>query len=247
MPALEFSPLYHPFFEAVAYFVGFRLFLKKRAGRTETKITPNVWMWLAIGAILGAALGSKLVFWVQDPVGLGERLPHLHAWMGGKTVVGGFLGGVVGVEWTKRIHGVTQATGDVFVAPMILALIIGRLGCFAAGLADRTYGLPTSLPWGVDFGDGMARHPTQLYEIVFLIFFWLILHRLEALPRAGDRFKLWMAGYLAFRFAIEFIKPMPFKFFGVLSGIQLACLAGWIYYGPHAFRILGSQIGRKPP
>lgn len=238
MPALEFSPVYHPFFEVVAYFVGFRYFLKRRGAQTQTELSQNVWMWLAVGAILGAALGSKIVFWIQDPAGLGGRLPHLHAWMGGKTVVGGFLGGVIGVEWTKKIHGIQQATGDVFVTPMMVALMIGRLGCFAAGLADRTYGVPTQLPWGVDFGDGLARHPTQLYEIGFLAVFWLILRKVGPLPRAGDRFKLWMASYLAFRFLVEFIKPMPFRYFGALSGIQLACLTGWIYYGPHVFRIL---------
>ena len=42
--------------------------------------------------------------------------------------------------------------------------MIGRWGCHFAGLADGTYGVPTTLPWGVDYGDHIARHPVALYE-----------------------------------------------------------------------------------
>jgi len=39
-----------------------------------------------------------------------------------------------------------------------------------------------------------------------------------------------MIAYLAFRLAIDCIKPLPFAYFGVLSGIQLLCLGGLFYY-----------------
>ena len=55
------------------------------------------------------------------------------------------------------------------VWPIAVGLAIGRVGCFLAGLHDDTYGLPTALPWGVDFGDGTPRHPTQLYEIAVVL------------------------------------------------------------------------------
>jgi len=45
------------------------------------------------------------------------------------------------------------------------------------GLSDNTYGTPTNLPWAVNFGDGIPRHPTQLYEIAFLIALLPILYR----------------------------------------------------------------------
>jgi prolipoprotein diacylglyceryltransferase len=48
--------------------------------------------------------------------------------------------------------------------PLAIGIAVGRLGCFFAGLDDFTYGTPTTLPWGHDFGDGIARHPVQLYE-----------------------------------------------------------------------------------
>ena len=42
------------------------------------------------------------------------------------------------------------------VWPIAVGLGLGRVGCFLAGLHDDTVGLPTVLPWGVDFGDGVA-------------------------------------------------------------------------------------------
>lgn len=87
----------------------------------------------------------------------------------GKTVVGAMIGAVAGVELTKKVIGVKKSAGDAFVYPLILGTAIGRIGCFLTGLSDKTYGTPTTLPWGFDFGDGILRHPTQLYEITFLI------------------------------------------------------------------------------
>ena len=48
-------------------------------------------------------------------------------------------------------------------------------------------------------------------------------------PRDGDTFKAWLVGYLLFRLAIEEIKTQPFPYVG-LSGIQVVCLGGLLYY-----------------
>jgi phosphatidylglycerol---prolipoprotein diacylglyceryl transferase len=50
------------------------------------------------------------------------------------------------------------------VAPLALGIAVGRWGCIFAGLPDCTFGVATTLPWGVDFGDAIRRHPVQLYE-----------------------------------------------------------------------------------
>jgi phosphatidylglycerol---prolipoprotein diacylglyceryl transferase len=151
--------------------------------------------------------------------------------MGNKTIVGGFLGGLIGVELTKKKIGVTVSSGDLMVYPIILAMIIGRLGCFFAGLEDGTFGIPSNLPWAIDFGDGVRRHPTNLYEILFWVVLWIGLNIYERYHEFtnGSRFKVLMVSYLAFRFFVEFIKPD--YFFGVgLSVIQLVCVAGILYY-----------------
>ena len=82
----------------------------------------------------------------------------------GFSMVGGIAGAIASIEAFKRFTGVSGSTGIVFAAPFAATVAVGRWGCFFSGLADFTYGTPTALPWGVDFGDGIARHPVQLYE-----------------------------------------------------------------------------------
>ena len=113
--------------------------------------------------------------WLQVAILAGGSGRHLgtarqfHLLWGGKTIVGGLLGGLIGVELTKRLVRWKHSTGDDFVYPLMLGLGLGRIGCFLTGLDDHTYGTPTTWFTGVNFGDGVYRHPTQLYEILFLI------------------------------------------------------------------------------
>ena len=69
----------------------------------------------------------------------------------------------------KRYIGLRTSTGDLYAIPLALGIAIGRIGCFLTGLSDNTYGTATNLPWAINFGDGIPRHPTQLYEIAFLL------------------------------------------------------------------------------
>ncbi len=78
----------------------------------------------------------------------------------------------------KRSIGLQQSTGDLYAIPLAVAIAIGRIGCFLTGLPDNTYGTPTNLPWAVNFGDNIPRHPTQLYEIIFLVTLVPFLYRI---------------------------------------------------------------------
>ena len=115
-----------------------------------------------------------------------------------------------------------------------------ELAVFLTGLSDKTYGIATNLPWGIDFGDGIIRHPTQLYEIIFLIILAIFLRfRSRYNYQQGDLFQFYLISYLSFRFLIDFIKPDFHAFFG-LSAIQTACLIAILYYRrtiPKMFRI----------
>jgi prolipoprotein diacylglyceryltransferase len=104
--------------------------------------------------------------------------------MGGKTIVGALAFGLVSVELMKRYIGLRQSTGDLYAIPLALGIAIGRIGCFLTGLADNTYGTPTALPWAINFGDGIPRHPTQLYEIIFLLALIPLLYKLVILSGA---------------------------------------------------------------
>ncbi len=223
---------WHIGFELAAYAVGMRLFLWQRR-RLALPVLDDLdrSLWIGVAAIFGAAIGAKLGYWIEDPRNAFASFPDWRHLLEGKTIVGALLGGLAGVEVVKRAIGAQGSSGDAFALPLIVGIAIGRIGCFVSGLDDHTYGNPTSLPWAIDFGDGVPRHPTQLYEIVFLAGLGMLLHlRRDAFDQAGDRFRAFMIAYLGFRLAVDFIKPMPMIYLGSLSGIQLLCLAGLLYY-----------------
>jgi prolipoprotein diacylglyceryltransferase len=195
---------------------------------------------VALGCLLGAIAGSKLAVWMEYPhlVRLYWGSPLLV--FTGQSIVGGLIGGLIGVEIAKKLAGIRRATGDDFVMPLVVGIAIGRIGCFLAGLHDDTYGVATELPWGVDFGDGVKRHPTQLYDIVVVVTLGLALARARPwLAREpGLEFKLFLAGYLLWRLVIDGFKPVPFAYPGGLSGIQLLAAAFLIGYTPLVARQL---------
>jgi phosphatidylglycerol---prolipoprotein diacylglyceryl transferase len=218
----------HPVFEALAYMVAFRLALRNFR---QDSIATSQRTSILVGGMLGGLIGAKLLVLLQHIDLLwSDRTAWALLLFQGKTVVGGLLGAIVGVELTKKYIGVKQSTGDAFVTPLIFGMMIGRVGCFLTGLDDRTYGTVTNLPWAVDFGDGLLRHPTPIYEILFLfVLFLLIQWRSRYKSRSGDRFKFYTIGYLSFRFLVDFIKPEFHPILGV-SAIQIACALGIFYY-----------------
>jgi prolipoprotein diacylglyceryltransferase len=220
----------HAVMETLGMFLGFRyfLYLRKRQG---DRLPDGNRLWVIIGAIFGAVLGSRLLGALEDPAALLHSEHPLYYIYQNKTIVGGLLGGLTGVESIKRIIGESHSSGDLFTYPLILAMIIGRIGCFSMGVYEETYGVPTTLPWGMDLGDGILRHPVCLYEIMFLLLVWWSLTRISKRYEliSGARFQLFMIAYLLFRFLLDFIKPGYRYAFG-LGSIQLACLAGLLYY-----------------
>lgn len=218
---------------------GVRYYLVLRRRRRLGSVISGQGFAVLLGCLIGASIGNKLVFWLEMPhlwssAGFSAVNGWLQFLLGGQSMVGGLLGGLLGVEIAKKIAGVRYSTGDLFVFPVLLALMIGRIGCFLAGLHDGTFGTPTDLPWGMDFGDGIPRHPTQLYEIGFAGLLWMLLKygqaKLESVP--GAMFRLMLIAYLLWRFGIDFLKPVPYTYPFGLSGIQWVCLLALLCYLP---------------
>ncbi|MDD2767581.1 MAG: prolipoprotein diacylglyceryl transferase [Methylococcus sp.] len=224
----------HSVLEMMGMALGARyyFFLRRKAGSAPPLSSPNY--AVLVGCLLGAAIGNKTVFWLDMPQLWAEHGGILGFFRGGQSMVGGLLGGLIGVEIAKTLAGVRQSTGDFFVFPILLGLMIGRVGCFLAGLYDDTYGLPTLLPWGVDFGDGIARHPTQLYEILFAALLWTVLRLLQirCAVEPGLLFKLMLSAYLLWRLGVDSLKPVPYPHPLGLSGIQWVCLLALAVYAP---------------
>ena len=224
--SLQIHP--HLLFESLAYAIAFRLvILNSRKDTIKSTQRTSV----IVGGMVGALVGAKSLVLLQHLDLLPQNWQQfLWLFIQGKTVVGAILGGLIGVELTKKMIGLNRSTGDVFVYPLIVGTAIGRIGCFLTGLSDRTYGIATTLPWGVDFGDGIYRHPTQLYEIIFLVILMAFLRiRSRYQRQEGDLFKFYMIAYLGFRLIVDFIKPDFHPFLG-LTAIQIACILALVYY-----------------
>lgn len=183
-----------------------------------SELRIRYYLVLLIGAATGALLGGSLNVMQQYPTALGH------------SVLGGIVGATLTVELFKWVHKIDASTGAVWVLPLAVGIAIGRWGCFLAGLADYTYGIPTTLPWGVDFGDGITRHPVQLYEslamLVFALFCVVLIVKCKTwFSRNG--FYLFSIYYAGQRFVWEFLKPYtqligPFNLFHFLCIVLAA-------------------------
>ncbi len=236
----------HLFFESLAYVAGVLVYLWMRRRSGDSVADPVRWSVIT-AAVAGGAIGSKFMYLLEDPAATFLHWRDPLFLMGGKSIIGGLVGGLIAVEWAKKYLGEKQSTGDLFAIPVALSIAIGRIGCFLTGLSDNTYGVPTRLPWGVNFGDGVRRHPTQVYEIVFLLALvpvlrWIMRNIPESSKKTdpggqylssrfqpGDAFKFFMIGYMVFRLVCDGLKPYVHVALGLCS-IQWICLVILVYY-----------------
>ncbi len=218
----------HLLLEVLAYAVAARVYFRGRSRRGDVIGEPDRWS-VIVAAVVGAAIGSKLLHHLNSPSALALNYRDPLYLLGGKTIVGALLGGLLAVEAAKRYLGIRTRTGDLFAMPLCAGLAVGRIGCFLHGLADDTVGLASSLPFAVDFGDGIPRHPTQLYEIAFVTLLGIyLLRRTRAELEPGRLFQHFMLAYMSFRLAVDGLKPR--ETLAGLSAIQWVALGLVIYY-----------------
>ena len=241
------APWAHTVFDLAAWGGGlalsvalYRWRLKALTEGVARKVAGGYFAALALGAIPGAWLLGSL----NSLRGATPALSH--------SVAGALVGAIVGVEVYKALRGVKGSTGGIFVGSFSLGVAVGRLGCFFAGLPDDTYGAPTRLPWAVDLGDGVGRHPVQLYESASMALFLAIY--LMDLARRRDwamrrGFYVMCGWYGLQRFCWEFLKPYP-RLMGPFNVFHLLCLGlviyGWVYYRADRRRQRLSQGGPLP-
>jgi phosphatidylglycerol---prolipoprotein diacylglyceryl transferase len=176
-----------------------------------------------LALVLGAAIGG---------FGLGS----LNMWISGtpmvaRSIVGALAGAIAAIEVFKWARGLKGLTGLIFVPAFATSVVIGRWGCFLSGLSDETHGTQTTLPWGIDLGDGFLRHPVQLYESFSMAAFLA-----AALVLMGQRnpwfmrygFYALVLFYAGQRFLWEFLKPYG-AVIGPFNLFHLVCVGLAIY------------------
>lgn len=224
---------------AVAWWLG-----RLRARRADAVIAPtqmdDLLFYAALGVILGGRVGYILFYgfdsWLDDPLRI------LRVWEGGMSFHGGFIGVLVAMWWYGRRVGRRFFALTDFVAPLVpVGLLTGRLGNFING---ELWGAPGDIPWAMQvacaqhpllcwdklqLGPGVVLtpplHPTQLYEallegvVLFALLWWFSSRPRPLMAVSG----LFLAGYGAFRFAVEFLR-MPDAHLGYLA-------SGWFTMG----------------
>ena len=224
----------HYFFETMAFVIGIRIYYYQKKGIIDPISDMNR-LWIMLGAMIGALVGSRLIAVLESPETLNQiTLMNLYQ---NKTVAGGFLGGLFGVEIAKKIIKVNIASGDIYVIPIIIAVFIGRIGCFLSGTAEPTFGIETTFFMGMNLGDGKFRHPVALYEMIYMVFLFVLFYKLKSKSlKNGERFKLFMILYFSYRFTVEFIKPYQ-PLFLHLSIIQWSAIFIFMYYWKFIIRM----------
>jgi phosphatidylglycerol---prolipoprotein diacylglyceryl transferase len=232
----------HFVFELLAYATAAWVYLARRRALGDHLDASQRWT-LVTAAVVGAIVGSRVLYWLEDPTWVLRHLAFTPEVLAGKTLAGAVLGGWLAVELEKSRLNIGEATGDLLAMPLAIGIAIGRVGCLLTGVADATYGSPTTLPWGVDAGDGVLRHPTPLYESLFMVIVACALPGIERRTTRGTAFRALMAAYLAFRLGSDALKP-GVRFAG-LTAIQWAAAAvlsylAWWFFQARPHRITGA-------
>jgi phosphatidylglycerol:prolipoprotein diacylglycerol transferase len=182
--------------------------------------------YIALFGIVGGTVGAKLplifMYWNE----INSNTNSLNAVLQGRTIVGGLIGGSVSILIAKRIFNIKERMGNQLAVPIVAAMAIGRVGCLLRGCC---FGKETNLVWGVDFGDHILRHPTQIYEIIFdisMVIYLCIRKRKGVKP--GQLYSVFLNGYLSFRFLLEFIRVEKVSF-AFLTDFQMLCIVGLLF------------------
>jgi phosphatidylglycerol:prolipoprotein diacylglycerol transferase len=188
-----------------------------REVRRGAKLSYDTIITAALVGIPSAIIISRLLYVIDRWVYVGDPGP---IWgFEGLTIWGAVLGATLGVWIYSKLSRFPFGYFMELVAlPTVLAQALGRVGCTINGCC---YGLPTSLPWGIVYTDpesyaplGVAVHPTQLYEIVFLLIVFGVLFALrKRFQPDGSLFLIYLSVYSLWRLGIDFIRDgTPFLF-----------------------------------
>jgi phosphatidylglycerol:prolipoprotein diacylglycerol transferase len=197
--------------------------------RKGADISYDTLFTAALIAIPSGMIFSRLLHVVDQWQFYSQNLDQIIGFSG-LTIYGAILGATLAVWVYRQFHSFRFGyLADIAAPGIVLAQSIGRVGCILNGCC---FGSPTDLFCGVIWEHpgsaapiGVAVHPTQFYEIVFLLLLFggLIWLRGKLKPD-GSLFMAYLGLYSLWRFGIGFLREGdPFLF-----GLQQAQVVGLI-------------------
>jgi phosphatidylglycerol---prolipoprotein diacylglyceryl transferase len=206
-----------------------------RADFARRGVSADAEAIIGITGLAGLA-GSRLYHLLETPAEFfADPWPQLFSTMG-FAFVGAILGGFLAlVLLAKRFRMSPLLMLDAASPAAALGYGIGRIGCLISG--DGDYGIPTTLPWGMSFPNGIVPttqrvHPTPIYEFLGAVLIAWILWRLGARGlKTHAPNGILFAAYLVLtgiaRFLVEIIRINPRSFYG-LTNAQAASVVSVI-------------------
>ncbi|MEO1657595.1 MAG: prolipoprotein diacylglyceryl transferase [Pseudomonadota bacterium] len=223
--------------------------------------------WIILGVILGGRLGFVLFYRPElliQPFGQWPELmgripvpPVLAVWEGGMSFHGGLIGVAVVTLLFSRKRGTDPfRIGDLLACAAPIGLFFGRLANF---INAELFGRPTDSFIGMRFpdyysraqeqwiyaADAVPRHPSQLYEAalegaLLFIIMRIAITRFRLLRYRGAAVGLFLAGYGAARFFVEFFREpdsyaatLGFLTRGMLLSLPMVFAGAYLIYRVH--------------
>jgi phosphatidylglycerol:prolipoprotein diacylglycerol transferase len=219
---------------AAGFLAAYWLTVRELPGKgIDPELGSNLLLWIMLGGILGA----KLYFATDMYFRTGESFWSFLFRRDGITWYGGLLGGIIGGAAASRFYGVrVRDLMNAAAYSVAIGQAFGRMGCFLVG---DDYGEASNLPWAIAFPNGAPPvhypvHPTQLYEIAWLLAVALVLYRRR--NKSPFLFGEYMAANGFGRIWIETLRLNPEVAFGLTEpqwiGMALVIVGGgsWLHY-----------------
>jgi phosphatidylglycerol:prolipoprotein diacylglycerol transferase len=209
------------FMIALAFLIGIPIsihYARREGIKAETILD------LAIYVIIAAIVGSRFFYVVGQWDEYKSNLPEIFmVQKGGLVFLGGLLLAVlVVVFYAKWKKTPMLKLLDALTPGTLLGYAITRVGCFLNGCC---FGLPTRLPWGIEFPFGSLAysyfpgekiHPTQLYAVASMLVAFLIIALLYPRKKFDGQVFCWgLILYSVYRFLVEFLRYSPIHWLGM--------------------------------
>ena len=211
---------------------------------------------IALWAVPAGIIGGRFYHVITHPKDYffpgADLLAVFRIWEGGLAIYGAILFGAIGAWWGAKQAGIRFfPVADAIAPGLLIAQGIGRLGNY---FNKELFGVPTTLPWGLEIPasnpaypsglpEGLTFHPTFAYELIWNLSAALLLIFLgrKYTLQWGKQIALYLVFYSVGRFWIESIRIDPseiilglrINIWSALTGMAIGVILFWVQNRRH--------------